>query len=618
MALRSLRQRLGTRMLAGLAQRRRRTRRHLSIVIIVGTSLLLSTVAAASTATTPTAITGPVNALGTTTATVTGTVNPNGQATSRYFEYGTSTSYGSKTASASVGSGAGNVDVSASLSGLAPGTSYHYRVVATNGSGTSRGADGIFVTAAAPGVVTGTATNVTPTSATLNGTVDPNGRPTTYFFEYGTSTSYGSKTPVKPAGSGTGPANVSTGISGLVRGRRYHFRLVATSDAGVGRGADQAFSTIGAPTVATRAATSIAPTTATLNGTVTPNGQTANFYFEYGTTASHGSKTSIRSAGSGTSAVRVSASLAHLKPGITYHYRLVATNGSGTRAGADRTFATVGAPLALTGAAQVVGPNSATVAGSVDPLGRATTWYVDYGTSASYGSRTRTMSAGSRAGARIVSVSLFGLTPLTTYHYRLVAKSDAGTRSGADVAFTTTGVTLTLLAQRVVYGRALTLSGNVPTNRAGEVVVVLAQALGEPTFNPIATVTTTTGGVWRYAAKPRIGTSYRASWSGGLTQPAPVGVRPAVSFRRVARGKFATHVLAGHSFAGRIVQLQRLTSTRRWVTVKRIRLGARSGATLHASFRARRSVLRLAMSVNQAGPGYLAGFSHVIVVYRRA
>ena len=247
MALRSLRRRLGTRMLVGLPPRRRHTRRHLGIVIFVGTSLIVSTVASASTASAPTAITGPVKALGTTTATVTGTVNPNGQATSRYFEYGATMSYGSKTASAGVGSATANVDVSGGLNGLAPGTTYHYRVVATNTTGTTRGADGIFTTLAPPGAVTAAATNVTTTSATLNGAVDPNGRPTTWLFEYGISTSYGAKTTVKTTGSGTSSGNVSAAVSGLVRGKRYHFRLVATSDAGVSRGVDRTFSTIGAP-----------------------------------------------------------------------------------------------------------------------------------------------------------------------------------------------------------------------------------------------------------------------------------------------------------------------------------------------------------------------------------
>ena len=174
---------------------------------------------AAAVAAAPTAITGPVSAVGPTTATVSGTVNPGGQATSWYVEYGTGTSYGSQSASASVGSGSANVAVSRSLSGLAAGTTYHYRVVATNGAGTSRGADGIFTTLSAPAVVTGAASSVTPTTATLNGTVDPNGRATTWFFEYGTSTSYGTKTAAKDAGSGGSAVAVSAALASLERGR---------------------------------------------------------------------------------------------------------------------------------------------------------------------------------------------------------------------------------------------------------------------------------------------------------------------------------------------------------------------------------------------------------------
>jgi hypothetical protein len=146
---------------------------------------------------------------------------------------------------------------------------------------------------------------------------------------------------------------------------------------------------------------------------------------------------------------------------------------------------------------------------------------------------------------------------------------------------------------------------------------VWAQAFGEASFRLIATVLTTDGGAWRYLAKPRIGTTYRASWNGGLSTVAAVGVRPAVSFRRTARRSFATHVVGARSFAGRVVQLQRRTSSGRWVTVKRVHLGARSAVTFRASLRVGRSVLRVAMSVNQAGSGYLAGFSRKIV-YRRA
>ena len=102
-----------------------------------GVTLLLTAVALLATATgasaaAPTAITGPVTAVGATTATATGTVNPGGVATTWHVEYGTTTAYGSNSASASAGSGTANTAVSVSLTGLAQGTTYHYRVVATS------------------------------------------------------------------------------------------------------------------------------------------------------------------------------------------------------------------------------------------------------------------------------------------------------------------------------------------------------------------------------------------------------------------------------------------------------------------------------------------------------
>ncbi len=550
-------------------------------------------------------------------------MNPGGQATTWYVEYGTSTSYGTKTANVSAGSGTANTAVSASLTGLTAGTTYHYRVVATNSSGTDQGADGIFTTSAGPVAVTGSATSVTTSTATLNGTVDPNGRTTAWYFEYGTSTSYGSKTAERSAGSGTSTASVSAAVSGLTRGRLYHYRLVATSDAGTSRGADQTFSTITAPTTVTGAASSIAPTSARLNGRVTPNGQATTWYFEYGTGTSYGTRTPTRSVGSGTSAVNVAAAITGLRRTTTYHYRLVASNASGTIVGADRTFSTSLAPSVRTGAAQTVGVTTATLTGAVDRRGRSTTWYFEYGTSTGYGARTPTRSVPSGSGARNVSASLTGLRAGTTYHYRLVATSDAGTSRGADATFTTVGVTLATPAPRVVYGRGLTLSGSVPVKRAGETVTIFAQPFGEGSFRSVANVLTAADGTWRYVARPRIRTSYLASWNGGRSGATTVGVRPGVSLRRTSAGLLATRVTGTRSFAGRIVQLQRRTAAGRWVTIKRLRLNARSAATFRpVTFRAAlprgtRSTLRIAISVNQAGAGYLGGFSRT-VLFRRA
>ena len=220
-------------------------------------AVLAATFALTAAAAAPTALTGPVSAVGGTTATLTGTVNPGSVATDWWFEYGTSTSYGSKTATTAAGSGSANVPVNAPLTGLSPATTYHYRLVAKNASGTSNGADGVFTTASPPVVVTSAATGVGPTSATLGGTVNPNGQATTWYVEYGTSTSYGSKTADGNAGSGTSSTAVSVAVSGLTAGRTYHFRLVATSSAGTTHGADVTFVTAEPPGVTTSAASSI-------------------------------------------------------------------------------------------------------------------------------------------------------------------------------------------------------------------------------------------------------------------------------------------------------------------------------------------------------------------------
>ena len=267
----------------------------------------------------PSVTTGPVTVVGATTATVAGTVNPNGVSTNWFVEYGTTTSYGSKTSSTNVGSGTTSLSVSANLSGLLPGIVYHYRFVGSSSVGTGQGADGLLTTFAVPQVVTGSASAVTAGSATLNGTVNPSGRATSWYFQYGTSSGYGSTTPAKDAGLGTSPVSVSASVTGLAGGRTYHFRLVARSDAGRSNGSDQTFLTSAVPSVTTRAASSVADRSARLNGSVTPNGAATNWYFEYGTSTSYGLKTPPRNAGSGTRSTNVGATVNGLSPSTVYH-----------------------------------------------------------------------------------------------------------------------------------------------------------------------------------------------------------------------------------------------------------------------------------------------------------
>jgi hypothetical protein len=369
--------------------------------------------------------------------------------------------------------------------------------------------------------------------------------------------------------------------------------------------------------VTTEDASSIAPTSARLNGTVTPNGLATSWYFQYGTSTSYGSKTSTHSAGSGGIAQKVSIAVSGLKRTTVYHFRIIATNSSGTNVGSDRTFSTSLAPAVQTGAAQGVGVGGATLTGSVDPRGRATKWWFEYGTTSKYGSKTATKNAGSGSGTQNVSVAVTGLKAATAYHFRLVASSDAGTTAGADQTFSTQGVTLTTSTREVVFGGRIRLQGVVPSLAAGEQVTVFAQPFGRSSPFSIATVLSGAGGAWSYLARPTIGTLYQAGWQGGTSAPVIIGVHPAISLVKTATGRLLTHVRGGRSFAFRFVKLQRRTAAGTWVTVTRLRLNRNSSALFRGALLPRgRSTIRIVMSVNQAGAGYLGGKSRAIVFRR--
>ncbi len=96
-----------------------------------------------------------------------------------------------------------------------------------------------------PSVWTGLAGGVSESHATLHGTVDPLGSETSYQFEYGPTTAYGSSVPVPAAsvGSGSSSVEVSRTLTGLTAGTEYHYRVVATNANGTIDGADRTFST---------------------------------------------------------------------------------------------------------------------------------------------------------------------------------------------------------------------------------------------------------------------------------------------------------------------------------------------------------------------------------------
>ena len=192
----------------------------------------------------PVVSTGSSSSIGSTSATVAGTVNAALSSATASFEYSTSQSMtGSSIASAGSASGATSTAVSASLTGLSPGTTYWYRVKATNPTGTSNGSTQSFTTlGAVPTATSGSPTSVSSGRATLNGVVNANDLTTTVWFTIGTKSdlSDGKRIDYRDL-SGNASTDVSVTATDLVESTRYYFRIEASNTLGTSRGDIKSF-----------------------------------------------------------------------------------------------------------------------------------------------------------------------------------------------------------------------------------------------------------------------------------------------------------------------------------------------------------------------------------------
>jgi hypothetical protein len=174
---------------------------------------------------------------------------------------------------------------------------------------------------------------IEPLAVTLGATVNPEGNATSYRFEYGLTSSYGSSAP-SPEGSLPASFNgesVSVTVAKLVAGMTYHYRVVATDSKGhTTVGPDATFTTQPAVLIDSEYATNVASTSATLGGELNPLGAQATYHVEYDTSEytqggpAHGTSLPEGSLGSGLSDVPVGAHIDNLLPGTLYHYRIVA------------------------------------------------------------------------------------------------------------------------------------------------------------------------------------------------------------------------------------------------------------------------------------------------------
>jgi phosphodiesterase/alkaline phosphatase D-like protein len=316
----------------------------------------------------------------------------------------------------------------------------------TPGTGTS-------VTPAAPRVVTDASVAPTNSTAVVTGKVTPNGAPTTYWYEYGLSSTLGSKTSAQSVGSGWSAIASPGYITGLRANTLYYFRLSAQNSHGTVNGTTYSFTTNNnppaqgtAPAVSTNAATAVTRTSATLNAHVNAHSSQTTYWFEYGTGTDFGQVTSFQSGGSGNASNAVSAAVSGLSPQTKYYFRINAQNQYGTVNGATQSFTTSGpatanAPVVTTQVASPVATTTATLRGTVNPSGTQTTYWFEYSTDSLLGSvlvkTTPHKSAGANATTDSISADVSGLAPATTYYYRTVAQNAAGTVRGDNLTFTT-------------------------------------------------------------------------------------------------------------------------------------------------------------------------------------
>lgn len=202
----------------------------------------------------------------------------------------------------------------------------------------------------------------------------------------------------------------------------------------------------GAPIVTTDQGAVPSNSTAVLTGKVVPNGAQTSYWYEYGRTASLGSRTAAQGIGSGFAQINAPAYITGLAAHTTYYYRLSAQNALGTVNGAMYTFGTNdnpppqgAAPTVRTSAATDVARTGAQVNGQVDPNRVQTSYWFEYGETSALGNTSAFVSAGTGDVSMNVSAILANLKPLTKYYFRVNAQNQYGTVNGSILNFTTKG-----------------------------------------------------------------------------------------------------------------------------------------------------------------------------------
>jgi hypothetical protein len=284
------------------------------------------------------------------------TVDAYGEEATYALQYGTSVAYGSQTPVQVIPAGAeGSQQISSTLSGLQPGTTYHARFLVSDAAGITYGPDFAFTTAplSPPSVGSALVGGLTDSGAIVSATVDPGANATSVKVDYGTSVSYGQSTGAQAIAAGHGPTVVQIPLSGLMANTTYHAQVVATNADGSSESLDLAFTTpsgatgegagAGAepPSITATAVAEETAHSAIAQASINPHGQAASYEVQYGPTTAYGSNTSAASLGAETTSSPVTLAIFGLQPASTYHARFRVLTANGTSYGPDVTFTTL-------------------------------------------------------------------------------------------------------------------------------------------------------------------------------------------------------------------------------------------------------------------------------------
>ena len=336
-------------------------------------------------------------------------------------EYGLDTTYGNESGSATLVS-----QHSVKLSGLTPGTTYHYRVSSAAPNRTRvYSPDRTFATPLAMSITSGpSAVSVTGTSAVIIWSTD---QPSDSKVEYGPTRAYGQQ-----AASAELVVDHKITLQNLEPDTTYNYRVISTAS-GYETAVSGNFVFTTRPSVKLTAPPTVKDLTPTSATIVWATEGFATAEVEYGTDTTYGQKASTDKIGT-----THSITLADLKPGTEYHFRVISTAPNlEPLVTADQTFQTPVPPIVITKApaAVSIGSDRATIVWETDV---DSTSVVEYGTTMSYG-----QTASVEGLTKTHSVVLQNLQANTEYHFRVISTAPGYQAvSSGDVAFKTTEVTI--------------------------------------------------------------------------------------------------------------------------------------------------------------------------------